>query len=61
MWEMQRAHVTDYLVGADQNIPDWLIDFFPVEVETAGRSGAKSRFGMGFSTRDTIWGFWFSL
>lgn len=23
-WEVDRAHVTDYLISADQKIPDWL-------------------------------------
>lgn len=48
--EMERAHVTDYYIGVDQKIPDWLIKvMFLGEVETVVRSGIKSRFGiMGF-------------
>lgn len=26
-WEMERAPMTDYLIGTDQKIPDWLIKF----------------------------------
>ena len=53
---MERACVTDYLLGADQKIPDWLIKIlFLGEAETAIRSSIKTRFGiMGFSTSDTI-------
>ena len=48
---------TDYLIGVDQKIPDWLMKrVFLGEVEAAIRSGIKSRFGiLGFSTRDAIW------
>ena len=47
----------------DQKIPDWSIKMtFLVEVETAIRSGIKSRFDiMCFSTSDAIWGLWFSF
>lgn len=28
---MEKGHVTDYLIGADQKIPDWLLnDYIPV-------------------------------
>lgn len=45
-----RGLTTDYLTGADQKIPDWLIKImFLGKVETAVRSSMKSRFGiMGF-------------
>lgn len=41
MGMVERAHVTDYLIGVDQKIPDWLS---LREVGTAIRSGFKSRF-----------------
>lgn len=55
--------MTDDLIGADQKILDWLIKItFLVKVETAVKSGNKSRFGStGFSSRDAILGLWFSL
>lgn len=35
--------MTDYLIGVDQNIPDWLVKImFWGESETAIRSGIKS-------------------
>lgn len=51
------------LVGLDRKIPDCLIKMtFLVKVETAIRSGIKSRCGvMGFSISDIMWGLWFSL
>ena len=56
---------TDYLIGVDQKIPDWLMTrVFLGEVEAAIRSGIKSRFGiLGFSTSDAIWacGFLFTV
>lgn len=55
--------VTDYLIGANQRIPDWVIKItFWGKVEVAGKSGFKSSFGiMGFSTSDAILAPWFSL
>ena len=43
--------MTDYLVGAENKIPDWPIKItFLGKVETAIRSGIKSRFDiMGLS------------
>ena len=62
-WGMERAHVTYYLIGADQKIPDW-----PIKTAFLGRSklqirsGIQSRFGIrGFSTSDTISSLQFSL
>lgn len=54
---------SDYLIDVDQKIPDWLIEIMLLkEVETAIRSGIKSRFAiMSFSASDTIWSLWFSL
>ena len=35
--------MTDYLTGADQKIPNWLIKLtFPVKVETAIKLGIKT-------------------
>lgn len=50
--------MTNDLIGADQEIPDWLIKTtFLVKVRTAMKSGIKSRFGIiGFSMSDAIWG-----
>lgn len=47
------VHMTDYLIGVDQKIPDWLIKItFLIKVETAVRSSIKSRFGiMSSSTK----------
>ena len=60
---MERAQETDYLLGTDQKIPDWLIKTtFLGKVKTTGRSGITSRFGiMGFSKSDAILSLWFSL
>ena len=54
-------HRTDYLTGADQNIPNWSIKMtYLKEAEIAVRSNIKSRFGiMGFSTSNTILGLCF--
>ena len=54
----ERDHMTDYLIGEDRKIPAWLIKItFLGKVETAIRSGIKSRFcNMGFSMSDAIWG-----
>lgn len=44
---MKRARMTDYLIAADQNIPDLPIKItFLEKVETAIRSGIKSRFAL---------------
>lgn len=55
---MKRAQVTDYLTGVYQKIPGWLIKImFLGMVQTAIRSGFKSKFGlMGFSTVGAILG-----
>lgn len=54
------AHVTDYIIGADQKIPEWLIRItFLGKVKTTSKSGIKSRFGMGFNSSDTILALWF--
>ena len=55
--------VTDYLIGANQRIADWVIKItFWGKVEIAGKSGFKSSFGiMGFSRSDAILAPWFSL
>lgn len=38
LWRMKRAHVTDNLIGSNQEILDWLIKIiFLEEVETAVR------------------------
>lgn len=54
---MERAQITNCLVGADQKISNYLIKItFCKKVETATRSGFKFRFGvMGFGIRDSIW------
>ena len=40
---MERLCVADYLIGADQKIPDWLVNTpFPGKVETVIRLGIKS-------------------
>lgn len=42
---MEKVHVTDYLIDADQKIPDWLVNTtFLGEVEIAIRLGIKPRF-----------------
>lgn len=63
LWRMERAPGTDYLMGADQKIPDLLIKItFLGKVETVGKSDFKSRFGiMGFSTNDAILVLWFFI
>ena len=55
--------MTDYFIGVDKKIPNWLIKIlFWREVETAIRSGMKSWFGfLGFSTSDDILGLWISF
>ena len=55
--------MTDYLIGANQRIADWVIKItFWGKVEIAGKSGFKSSFGiMGFSRSDAILAPWFSL
>ena len=43
----QDIFLTDFLIGADQKIPNWLITItFLGEAKTAIRSGIKSRFGI---------------
>ena len=59
---MERANVTDYLIGADWKISDWLIKATFLKVKTAIRLGIKSRFGiLGFSTSHDILGLCFFL
>lgn len=55
---MERVHVTDYLIGIDQEIPDCLIKFiFLGEAKSAIRSVIKSRLGiMDFRISDAILG-----
>lgn len=59
----EKAPVTDYLIGVGQKIPHWQIKtIFLGDVETAIRSGSKTKFGItGFGTSDTMWGLWFTL
>lgn len=43
----EKAHVTDYLIATDQEIPDLAIKItFLEKVETAIRSGIRSRFAL---------------
>lgn len=53
LWGMERTSVTDYLIGGNHKIPDWLIMItFLVKVEAAILLETKSRVGiMGFSTK----------
>ena len=55
-WEgvVEKAHMTDYLIGAVQKIPNWLIKVTSLgKVGTATKSDIKSSFGViGFSTSD---------
>lgn len=56
--------MTDYLLDADQKIPNWLIKVtFMTKIKTVSKSGIKSRYGiMEFSTSDVILGLrFFSL
>lgn len=57
----RKDHVTDYLTGTDQEVPNWWVKIpLLVKAETAVGLGIKSGFGnMGFSTSDTILGAWF--
>lgn len=58
---MGENHVTDYLIGIDQKISEWLIIFLG-KVEIVIRSNIKSRFGIvDFSTSGVILDLWFSL
>lgn len=59
----ERIHVTDYLIGVDQQIPDSLIEItFLVKVKTAVRLGIKSRFDiLSTTTSDAILGYGCSL
>ena len=52
---IKKAHLTDYLIGVDQKIPDWLIKMtFLDKIETVIRSWALAQvtpfFGLWFST-----------
>ena len=53
LWGMERDFVTDYLIGGNHKIPDWLIMItFLVKVETAIPLDTKSGVGiMGFTTK----------
>ena len=52
--------MTGYFLDVDQEIQGWLNKIiFLRHVETAVKSGIKSRFGMVFSTSDTIVVLWF--
>lgn len=55
--------MTDYLLDADQKIPNWLIKIaFMTKIKTVSKSGIKSRYGMEFSTSDVVLGLrFFSL
>ena len=54
LWRMDRVHLSDDLIGADQKIPDWLIKITFLVLDI------KSRFCIwGFSTGDAILGLWF--
>ena len=52
--------MTNYLIGADWKIPNWLIKIpLLVKADTAVRLGIKSGFSnMGFNTSDAMWGVW---
>ena len=60
-WQVERVHMTGYFLDVDQEIQGWLNKIiFLRHVETAVKSGIKSRFGiMVFSTSDTIVVLWF--
>lgn len=46
LWGMERAHVTDDLIGADHKIPDWPVKTtFLGEAEASIRLGIKPWFG----------------
>ena len=57
---VERAHVTDDVIGTDQKIPDWLIKItFLGEVETANRRAIKSRpdILLGYAALVGLWFF----
>ena len=56
LWRLDRVHLADDLIGADQKIPDWLIKilFLVLSIESKLEI-------LGFSTSDAILGLWFSL
>lgn len=57
---MDRAHVTDYFIGAEQKISNWLVKTFPRKVKTAIRLGIKFGFNiLDFSMGDDILGLYF--
>ena len=58
---MGRAYVADYLIGADQKIPDWPVKTTILgEVITAVRLPTKSWFAdVGLSTSDSVLGLLF--
>ena len=53
---MEGPHITDYLIGADWNIPEGLIKImFLGKFEAAIKSGIRCKFGItGFSTSDAL-------
>ena len=56
---VERAHVTDDVIGANQKIPDWLIKItYLGEVETANRRAVKSRPDILLGC-DALLGLWF--
>lgn len=60
LWVVERTHVTDHLIGAGQKTPNWPTKMtYLGEAEMAVGSSIKSRFGVSFSTSDSILGLWF--
>ena len=56
------ASVTEYIIGADQKIPEWFIRItFLGKVKTTIKSGIKSRFGIGVNSSDISLALWFFL
>lgn len=54
------ASVTEYIIGADQKIPEWFTRItFLGKVKTAMKSGIMSRFGTGFNSSDISLALWF--
>lgn len=60
---MERAHMTDYLIGIDQKILDlWVSSCFWERLKKAIRSSIKPKFNvLGFNTSNVILGLWFTL
>lgn len=56
------ASVTEYIIGADQKIPEWFARItFLGKVKIAMKSGITSRFGTGFNSSDISLPLWFFL